>query len=110
MTVMVATISQIKKAELMARSNEEGIEKITYAVFNTDRRSSHEDYIIGETLLDLTIGQLKHEGLNVSDEHADFDIWPCYDSLRNEPYTLIVVSIATTVKGREKMIADLDLC
>ena len=107
---MVATISQIKKAELMARSNEEGIEKITYAVFDTDRRSSHEDYVIGETLLDLTIGQLKHEGLVVSDEHADFDVWPCYDSLRNEPYTLIVVSIATTDKGREKMIADLDLC
>ena len=107
---MIATIAQIKKAELMSRSNEEGIEKITYAVYNTDRRSSHEDYVIGEALLDLTIGQLKYEGLNVSNEHADFDTWPCRNGLTNEEYTLIVVSIATTNEGREKMIADLDLC
>ena len=107
---MVATISQIKKAELVHRANEEGIEKISYAVFGTDRRSSHEDYVIGEALLDLTIGQLKHEGLQVSDEHADFDTWPCRNGLTNEEYTLIVVSIATTDEGREKMIADLDLC
>lgn len=107
---MIATISQIKKAELMSRSNEEGIEKISYAVFDTDRSSSHEDYMIGETLLDLTLGQLKYEGLKVDEEHAEFDLWPCYDSIRNESYTLIVLSVATTDKGRKTMIEALDLC
>ena len=107
---MVATISQIKKAELVHRANEEGIEKISYAVYNTDRRSSHEDYVIGETLLDLTIGQLKHEGLKVSDEHADFDVWPCRNGMTNEEYTLIVLSVATTDEGRKSMVDALDLC
>jgi len=107
---VIATISQIKKAELMHRANEEGVEKISYAVFGTDRRSSHEDIVIGETLLDLTLGQLKHEGLNVSDEFADFDIWPCADWREGKDYTLIVVSIATTDEGRKTMIDALDVC
>lgn len=107
---MVATISQIKKAELVHRANEEGVEKISYAVYNTDRSSAMEDYAIGESLLDLTIGQLKHEGLKVSDEHADFDIWPCHNGMSGEEYTLIVVSIATTDEGRKSMIDALDLC
>jgi hypothetical protein len=107
---VIATISQIKKAELVHRANEEGVEKISYAVYNTDRSSAMEDYAIGESLLDLTIGQLKHEGLQVSDEHADFDIWPCCNGLTNEEYTLIVVSIATTDEGRKSMIDALDIC
>lgn len=101
---MIATIAQLKKAEFMHRSNEGGIEKISYAVYNTDRRSSLEDYAIGETLLDLTIGQLKHEGLKVSSEYADFDIWPCHDPLKDEEYTMIVISAATTAEGRKTMI------
>lgn len=103
---MIATISQVKKAEFMSRSNEEGIEKISYTVHGTE--NAWENHVIGETLLDLVLGQLKHEGLVVSDEHADFDIWPCYDSLRNEPYTLIVLTIATTDEGRKTMIEALD--
>lgn len=107
---MIATISQIKKAEFIHRSNDEGIEKISYAVYNTDRRSALEDYAIGESLLDLTIGQLKHEGFKVSDEYADFDIWPCYDSLKDEEYTMIIISVATTPEGRKEMIDALDIC
>ena len=107
---MVATISQLKKAEFIHRSNEGGVEKFSYAVYNTDRRSALEDYQIGESLLDLTIGQLKHEGLVVSDEHADFDVWPCSDCKTDEPYALIVISVATTDEGRKTMIEALDIC
>jgi len=107
---VIATISQLKKAEFVNRSNEGGVEKFSYAVYNTDRRSSHEDYVIGEALLDLTIDQLKHEGLNVSHEHADFDVWPCADWKTDEPYALIVISVATTEEGRKEMIEALDIC
>lgn len=105
---MIATISQLKKAEFMSRSNEEGIEKISYTAHGTG--SAWENSVIGETLLDLVLGQLKHEGLVVSDEYADFDVWPCADWKTDEPYALIVISVATTEDGRKTMIEALDNC
>lgn len=92
---MIATISQLKKAEFISRSSEEGIEKISYTVRT---ENTWEGHVIGETLLDLTLDQLKHEGLVVSDEHADFDVWG----------STIVISVATTDEGRKTMIEALD--
>ena len=94
---MIATVEQIKKAEFMSRSNEEGVEKISYTVRT---KSAWEGHVIGETLLDLTLDQLKYEGLVVSDEHADFDVWD----------SSIVISVATTEDGRKTMIEALDNC
>ena len=105
---MIATISQIKKVEFLSRSNEEGIEKISYTAHGTE--SAWENHVIGETLLDLTLDQLKHEGLVVSDEHADFDVWPCSNWKTDEHYALIVISVATTDEGRKTMIEALDIC
>lgn len=91
---MVATIEQLKKAELLCRFHDEVNRKIEfrYSLYGTDRRSPDEDVAIATDLWELTKGLLAHEGFKISEAHCD--LWPCHDFNNDEEYTLIVMTFS----------------
>lgn len=104
---MKATIADIKDLAHRSTTVEDGIHKEAYASpiqYNGSGENNLRLWRIGEDLVDMTIGKLRHGGHTCSDEYADFDLWPAPEG------AIIVISVAITEEGRKAMTEALEAC
>ena len=100
---MEATFADIKALTHIQNTTEEGVVKNVYKT-KIDWLDKRRLWAVGEELIDMTIGKLRHEGYECSDEHADFDLMPSPDG----DGVLVLISVAITEEGRKLMTEALE--